>query len=90
MWCRDNNEDPGTQKKFSGRLMARGYEKDQATAGPHRNKMVWHGIGIREDDDDPDGGPGPVEPGPNPDPGRVLRVEPSTSVEPSALRKGLR
>ncbi len=84
MWCRDNNEDPGTQKKFSGRLMARGYEKDQATAGPHRNKMVWHGIGIREDDDDPDGGPGPVEPGPDPDPGRVSRVEPSTSVEPSA------
>jgi phage/plasmid-associated DNA primase len=93
MWCWDNNEDPGTQKKFSGRLMARGYEKDQATAGPHRNKMVWHGIGIREDDDDPGGGPEPPEPGPAPDPGEVSKVEPSTPGEPSTdprhLEKGV-
>jgi phage/plasmid-associated DNA primase len=83
MWCRDNNEDPGTQKKFSGRLMARGYEKEQATAAPHKGKMVWHGIGVRSEDDGPDGGPEPPQPGPVPDSGRESRVEPSTPSQPS-------
>jgi putative DNA primase/helicase len=60
MWCEENGEKAGTQKKFSGNLTARGYKKEPGTAGAYKGKMVWHGIGVRGDDggdgrpDDPD------------------------------------
>jgi phage/plasmid-associated DNA primase len=82
-WCRQNNEDPGTQTKFSGRMKTRGYKKEPGTAGAYKGKMVWHGIGVRSDDGDDGGSDGPERPDPTPDGGPESRVEPSTESRPS-------
>lgn len=89
MWCEENGEKAGTQKKFSGNLTARGYKKELGTAGAYKGKMVWHGIGVRGDD----GGDGRPDGPDRPPNGPESRVEPSTasqsSTDPLPSEKGI-
>ncbi len=58
-WCDENGESGESQRRFGARLRERGFESFTYTAGPHRDRKGWRGIGLRDDrhDDDPgDGG----------------------------------
>jgi putative DNA primase/helicase len=64
-WCDDSGEASESQKRFSSRLLERGFDSFRYTAGSQRGRKGWSGIGLRDDHHDggPDGGEGP--PGPH-------------------------
>jgi putative DNA primase/helicase len=57
-WCVAKGEgDGGSQRRFGARLKERGFESFTYTAGPHRDRKGWRGIGLRDDrHDDPERG----------------------------------
>ncbi len=62
-WCDENGESGESQRRFGARLRERGFESFTYTAGPHRDRKGWRGIGLRDDrpDDDPGGGRRPPD-----------------------------
>jgi P4 family phage/plasmid primase-like protien len=57
-WCRNNGEEPLSQRKFGGRIGERGHISEQFTSGPNAGRKKWVGIGLKShgpDPDDPDG-----------------------------------
>jgi hypothetical protein len=56
-WCAASGEASESQRRFGGRLKERGFESFTYTAGPHRDRKGWRGIGIRNNRHDDPGGP---------------------------------
>jgi putative DNA primase/helicase len=54
-WGDATGEPVESQKAFGARLAERGFESFMFTAGAHKGKKGWRGIGFRVDDPDPDG-----------------------------------
>jgi hypothetical protein len=68
-WCVESGESDESQRRFGGRLQERGFISFRYTAGPHRDRKGWRGIGLRDDhhDDDPGGSKGPPQLSAQPD-----------------------
>src|SRR5215217_2423673 len=68
-WCAESGESDESQRRFGGRLQERGFISFRYTAGPHRDRKGWRGIGLRDDhhDDDPGGSKGPPQLSAQPD-----------------------
>jgi phage/plasmid-associated DNA primase len=49
LWCDDSGEKPETQKMFGMRLRERGFVNEKITAGAHKDRKGWLGIGLRAD-----------------------------------------
>jgi putative DNA primase/helicase len=62
-WCAESGESDESQRRFGGRLQERGFVSFRYTAGSHRDRKGWRGIGLRDDhhDDDPGGREGPPQ-----------------------------
>jgi putative DNA primase/helicase len=62
-WCAESGESDESQRRFGGRLQERGFVSFRYTAGPHRDRKGWRGIGLRDDHhgDAPEGGEGPPQ-----------------------------
>jgi hypothetical protein len=62
-WCAESGEPDESQRRFGGRLQERGFVSFRYTAGPHRDRKGWRGIGLRDDhhDDEPGGSEGPPQ-----------------------------
>jgi P4 family phage/plasmid primase-like protien len=54
-WCRNNNEEALSQRKFGNRIKERGHTTKQYTSGPNVGRMKWVGIGLKSRDTDTDG-----------------------------------
>ncbi len=53
-WCDEYREKPEKQRSFGLRLTERGFGSYKITAGPHKDRKGWRGIGLRADDGGPD------------------------------------
>jgi P4 family phage/plasmid primase-like protien len=62
-WCAESGESDESQRRFGGRLQERGFVSFRYTAGPHRDRKGWRGIGLRDDHhaDAPGGSEGPPQ-----------------------------
>jgi len=77
-WCKSQEEESGSQRRFGERLRARGYENFKYDHGPHKNRKGWRGIGLLVDEPPPTDGQGAPSGGGN---GPGLAPEPPASGE---------